>query len=135
MTKAARYLDASALVKLIVDEEHSAALRALVADGSPAVTSVIGVIEVRRAIARAGVAQELTRRVTDGIVVVGLTAAIAERAASLAPATLRTLDALHLSTALELGDDLGTFVAYDDRLAAAARAQGLDVIAPGIEEP
>ena len=55
---------------------------------------------------------------------------IAARAAALNPATLRTLDAIHLATALELRDELTAFVCYDDRLSAAARDLGMPVVAP-----
>jgi predicted nucleic acid-binding protein len=48
-----------------------------------------------------------------------------------AEASTRTLDALHLAAALELGADLEGFVTYDHRLAAACIAEGIDVRAPG----
>jgi uncharacterized protein len=54
----------------------------------------------------------------------------AARAGSLGPAGLRTLDAIHLATALEFGPELTAFVSYDERLSEAARAKGLTVIAP-----
>jgi uncharacterized protein len=53
-----------------------------------------------------------------------------EQAARLDPTVLRSLDALHLATALDLGDDLDGLVTYDDRLAEAARLNGVPVIAP-----
>lgn len=43
---------------------------------------------------------------------------------------LRTLDAIHLATALRLGSDLDAVVTYDNRLAEAARTLGLPVAAP-----
>ena len=48
---------------------------------------------------------------------------------------LSTLDALHLASALLLGDALTAFVAYDHRLADAAQAAGLAVVAPGQPAP
>lgn len=51
-------------------------------------------------------------------------------AGQLDPATLRTLDALHVATALELGDDLAGLVTYDDRLGEAAESHGIAVVAP-----
>jgi predicted nucleic acid-binding protein len=54
-----------------------------------------------------------------------------ERAARLGPDGLRSLDALHLACALELGDELEGIVTYDDRLAEAAKSNGIEVIAPG----
>jgi predicted nucleic acid-binding protein len=59
-----------------------------------------------------------------------ISAAVLETAGALQPAELRSLDALHLATALRLGEDLGRIVTYDDRLLEAARAAGLSVIAP-----
>lgn len=52
------------------------------------------------------------------------------QASKLEPATLRTLDALHLATALSLSDDLGVFIAYDERLIAAAQRHGLTAVRP-----
>ena len=66
----------------------------------------------------------------EALVVVNFDARIAARAAALAPVSVRTLDAKHLATALELGDELTAFVCYDDRLSAAAAALGLPVVTP-----
>jgi predicted nucleic acid-binding protein len=46
------------------------------------------------------------------------------------PSELRSLDAIHLATALSIGTDLGALFSYDDRLGAAAAAEGLRVLAP-----
>lgn len=64
------------------------------------------------------------------IAVVEPTDGIRARAALLDPVTLRSLDALHLATALEIRDELDGLVTYDDRMAAAAEALGLAVLAP-----
>jgi predicted nucleic acid-binding protein len=56
--------------------------------------------------------------------------AIFEQAGRLEPPALRTPDALHLASALDLGDDLDGMVTYDERLAAAAQIHGVPVIAP-----
>jgi len=61
---------------------------------------------------------------------VSLDIATARSASAGPPATLRTLDAIHLATALTLGGDLAAFVTYDDRLADAARTLGLPVVRP-----
>mgnify|MGYP002084621353 FL=1 len=53
-----------------------------------------------------------------------------QRAGELDPAVLRSLDALHLASALGLGDDLEGVVTYDVRMAEAAKALGLTVVAP-----
>jgi predicted nucleic acid-binding protein len=56
--------------------------------------------------------------------------ALLEAAAALWPASLRSLDALHLATALSIREDLGAFLTYDERLARAAEEQGLAVVRP-----
>jgi predicted nucleic acid-binding protein len=71
------------------------------------------------------------QRVVSQVTVIEPTPPIRARAALLDPATLRSRDALHLATALEVGDDLDGFVTYDLRMAAAAKALDLAVLAPG----
>jgi predicted nucleic acid-binding protein len=56
---------------------------------------------------------------------------VVKQAAKLPPPSLRSLDAIHLATALSLGDDLGVLIAYDERLIEAARENGITVISPG----
>ncbi len=65
-----------------------------------------------------------------GVAVLALDDTIAARAARLDPPPLRTLDSIHLATALSV-DRLDGFVTYDDRLSQAANAAGLSVFAPG----
>jgi predicted nucleic acid-binding protein len=64
------------------------------------------------------------------VILLSLPASIFERAAELAPDSLRSLDAVHLAAALELGDDLDGIVTYDDRLSEAARQLGITAIGP-----
>jgi uncharacterized protein len=95
------------------------------------VASAIVEVEVVRAVRRA--APELTARaqsVVSQIAVVEPTPGIRERAALLEPATLRSLDALHLATALEIGDELDGLITYDSRMSAGAGRLGLRVLAP-----
>lgn len=61
---------------------------------------------------------------------VQLTPSLLERAALLEPPELRSLDAIHLATALSLGDELDGLVTYDERLARAARERGIPTLAP-----
>lgn len=56
--------------------------------------------------------------------------AVLDSAEILGPPRLRSLDAIQLASAVSLGDDLGVFVAYDERLLAAAEDAGLSVLAP-----
>jgi len=55
---------------------------------------------------------------------------ILEAAGVLEPGALRTLDAIHVATALAIGDDLAEIVTYDERMVEAARSLGLPTIAP-----
>jgi len=84
-----------------------------------------------RAVRRAAPAlTALAKNVVTQIAVLEPTEAIRERAALLEPATLRSLDAIHLATALEIGDDLDGIVTYDGGMSAAAETMGLRALAP-----
>jgi uncharacterized protein len=126
------YLDASALVKLIAVEPESAALSTFLDDWESRITSRISAVEVARATRRAAIPELVDRAsgVLHGIAFVELNSEIARVAGALDPLILRSLDAIHLASALSLGADTGPFVAYDARLQAAANTAGLDVQAP-----
>jgi hypothetical protein len=124
------YLDTSAFLKLVVAETESAALRDWYVAHAPAWSSQLLLTEARRAGRRLGVPADLIEAALDTVALVAPGAATFRRAGDLLPATLRSLDAVHLATALELGADLAGMVAYDDRLAAAAAAHEVTVVAP-----
>jgi predicted nucleic acid-binding protein len=128
------YLDTSALVKLVVREKHSQALYEWVAgSGALAVSSDLARTELARAVRRAEPDLAVRARdVLSGLILIKLTTAHFEAAGRLDPTELRSLDALHLAVALDLGDDLEAVVAYDRRLIAAAEANGVRVLAPGL---
>ncbi len=125
------YLDASAIVKLVVLEPESGALQEYVDSAGRFATSRIGEIEVRRAAKRRG-AYDAARleQVVRGLEFLELDLHVARGAAAIRPPTLRTLHAIHLATALQIAGDLDSFVTYDERLAEAARAVGLTVLVP-----
>jgi predicted nucleic acid-binding protein len=128
----AYYLDTSAAVKLVVAEAGSAALRSWLKDRhDEIVSSDLLRTELLRA-TRRGAPEQMhrARAVLDSVVLLSLPSATFERAVDLDPENLSSLDALHLAAALDLGDDLDGIVTYDDRLAAAARARGIRVVAP-----
>ncbi len=128
----AHYLDTSALVKLVVAEPETAALRTWMnaADRVPVASSLVRT-ELLRAVRRFAPDRVLqARAVLDSITLVQLTTPLFEMAGRLDPTTLRSLDALHLAAALDLGDDLDGLVTYDDRLAEAAGLNGVPVTAP-----
>ena len=125
-------MDTSALVKLIVREPETPALQAwLAAEDREPVSCDLTRTELMRTVRRA--APELApnaRRALDTVTLTQVTTAVFEQAGRLEPATLRSLDAIHLAAALDLGDDLDGLVTYDGLLARAARASGVEVIAP-----
>jgi uncharacterized protein len=122
------YLDASALVKLVLDETESEALKRAVGKWRWASSALLGVevvIAVRR---RDRKRLDRARALLGGVAMLLIDAEICAVAA--ASEGLRALDAIHLATALSLGDHVGAFFTYDDRLATAARAHGLPVTVP-----
>lgn len=126
------YVDTSALLKLVVVEPESAALRGLLeSSATTAVSSDLARTEVIRAVRRGAPEQVVTARaVLDSLVLLTVTTETFEVAGRLDPSILRSLDALHLAAALSLGDELEAMITYDERLAQACRANGVDVLAP-----
>jgi predicted nucleic acid-binding protein len=129
------YLDASAIVKLATAEAETEALREQLAVYDSRITSRLATVEVPRALARRGadsvaVGAGPLRVVLGSLQLVELDGVVAARACELEPATLRSLDAVHLASALAIGDALDALITYDGRLASAARAAGLTVLAP-----
>jgi predicted nucleic acid-binding protein len=127
------YLDTSAFVKLIQGEPETPALRRFLTEHpeSTLVTSALLAVETRRAILRQA-PDQLARAdlLLTRIDQVDITRAVLEAASRLPAPSLRSLDAIHLATALQLGGDLGALVTYDSRLAAAAGQQRLPVVTP-----
>jgi hypothetical protein len=139
------YLDSSAILKLVLEESETSALRAWLGERPLSVTSGVAPVEVRRTVrlfaetALTGAprgqntASDLNARteaVMSGIVVLTIDDAILSRAAALDPPLLRTLDAVHLASALSL-EELEAFVTYDHDLGEAAHQAGLVVTSPG----
>lgn len=125
------YLDSSALVKLAVHEPESPALRRYLRRRQPLISSALARTEVSRALLPLG--PEAVRRGQDVLARVDLARVndrVLSAAGRLLPTDVRSLDAIHLATAQELGNDLTGIVTYDDRMAAAARALGFRVSAP-----
>ena len=127
------YLDTSAFVKLIRGEEETSALQAFLRQrpGAPLVSSALLVVETRRAILRQAPGQ-LARAdlLLTRIDQVDVTRAVLEAASRLPDPALRSLDAIHLATALQLDQDLEALVTYGSRLATAAERQKLPVATP-----
>ena len=127
------YLDTSAFVKLIREERETPALQAFLLDrpAGPLVSSALLVVETRRAVLREA-PDQLARAdlLLTRMDQVDVTRSVLEAASRLPDPVLRSLDAIHLATALQLKGDLEALVTYDGRLAAAAGRQKLTVVTP-----
>ena len=124
------YIDTSAFIKLVRAEPESEALRRELA-GRELVSSSLLSVEARRAARRYGeIADRRARAALGTITMIELDQLVLEAAAELDPVELRSLDALHLATAVSLGGDLDRVYCYDGRLAAAADALNLDIRQP-----
>lgn len=123
------YLDASAIVKLVLFEPESPQMHRWYHESERLVTSRVGVVETRRAALRRDGDPNQLAAVIERLEVFELDPEIDRRASAIGPESLRTLDAIHLATAMAI-PDLGSFVTYDDRLADAARLLGLPVVRP-----
>jgi predicted nucleic acid-binding protein len=120
-------------VKLVVEALESDSLERTLGTFPSQASSVVATVEVPRAVARVddgAATREATRAVLGQLGLIDLDRAVRERAALLEPARLRSLDAVHLASALALGDYLEALITYDDRLADAAGAVGVTVLSP-----
>ena len=126
------YVDTSAAVKLVITEVGSRAmLRWANEHGDGLLSSDLLRTELLRAVRRGGPDQmQRARRVLDSLTLVTVPTSMFERAGELDIEGLRSLDAVHLAVALDLGDDLDGIVTYDERLGDVARSFGVTVIAP-----
>lgn len=126
-------LDTSALVKLLVVEPESTALRSYLAGRSTShrVASALARTELRRAARRLGPdLLPAAEQILSGLALVRLDDALLDAAGTLGPATLRSLDAVHLAAALRMMP-VEAVVTYDARMQEAGRELGLPVAAPG----
>ena len=127
------YLDTSAAAKLVVAERGSKALSSWIAERHDRiVSSDLLRTELLRATRRAAPDEMVRARVVlESLPLMRMATEVFERAATLEPDLLRSLDSLHLAAALELGDDLEGIITYDSRLSEAAKALGIVVVSPG----
>ncbi len=118
-------------MKLAIDEPESVALRRYLQGRRPLVSSALSRTEVLRALLLEGDdGLARGRAVLSRVDLVRINNRILDAAAILLPADVRSLDAIHLATAQELGDDLGRLVAYDERLLDAAAQLGIRTATP-----
>jgi len=131
------YMDTSALVKLIVQEPESRALRRWLADAEDRdhVTSALSRVELMRTALRSGdwiIIDNARRALSEDLDILAITDEVIEKAETIGPDSLRSLDAIHLASAAQLGDALTAVVAYDRRLIEGCRELEYPVKSPGL---
>lgn len=128
----ALYLDASAIVKLVVSEAETDALSRHI-DGAALITSEISEVEVpRAAYLRTGLDESLrhAEAVLARFNLIALDDELRHDAARARPGDLRSLDAIHLASCLRVAKYLEAVVVYDKRLTKSLRARGFRVESP-----
>lgn len=124
------YLDTSAFFKLLTTEEESLAMRSWYTSHESVWSSQLLQTEALRAATRLGIDAEVIEEALETVSLVLPSVTTFFTAGQLPTFSLRSLDALHLATALEIGDDLEGLVTYDERMADAARVASLNVVRP-----
>lgn len=129
------YFDTSAIMRLIMPHDWTESLAAYLAGlaNLPWVTSVIGVVETHRSLAREGASEEefaIGDRYLAEFRKVGVTDNVVRSAIALPSRTLKSLDAVHVASALEAGAFV--LVTYDKAMIKAARTAGLRTASPGL---
>lgn len=120
-------------MKLPLHEVEQGALLAELGKWDGYVSSALLAVEAIRACGRYGESQAHDARAfLEGLALLPIDDTVLDEAARLAPMGLRSLDALHLATALTVRDEIGALVTYDRRLAEAAESSGLNVVRPEI---
>lgn len=129
------YADSSALLKRVIAEPESDAVAAVIhehdARGDLVTASSLAWVEVWRALRRAQVPDldDVAEAAVSGVAQLPLTERVVTQARRIGADSLRSLDALHLASAVSVGAE--AILTYDDRLAACADALGIRVLRPG----
>jgi uncharacterized protein len=127
------YLDTSAFIKLVKHEAESTAMSEYLRKSTEQVlaSSQLLAVEARRSILR-GAPKQLPRvdLMLDRVVQIAISGAVIEAASQLPDPMLRSLDAIHLATALLIREDIDVLLSYDERLVAAATAHGIQTAGP-----
>ena len=128
---AAVYIDTSAIGRLLLGEPDAAAVRQALGDFEQHVASRLMRTELRRLALREGLLED-AEQLLAGVALIPVDDAVLTLAETVTPATVATLDAIHLATALKLAGAgiLNTVMTYDARLASAVELHGLRVAAP-----
>lgn len=126
------YIDTSAAAKFILDEAEGARLDSFLLDNQfTLVSSELIEIELVRAVSRKDPAlKRLAREVLRAMILLPISTSVREAAGEIFPGRIKSLDAIHLSTALEIKSDLAGLLTYDNRMAELARESGIEALAP-----
>ena len=125
------YVDSSAIVKLVIAEPESNALRHYLSRRQPLVSSALARTEVARALLPAGAAAVARgKNVLRSIQLLRINDRVLTDAGAMEPPELRSLDAIHLASVRQLGPSVREIVTYDERMADAATADGWSVSSP-----
>ncbi len=126
------YLDTSALGRVVLGEPDSAAIADSLAGFDAIVSSRLLRIDLHRMGLRAGISHEEIESWLGGLALVPMDEETVQAAEAIAPASVATLDAIHLATAVRLaaGGHVGSIMTFDAQLAQGASEHGLDVVAP-----
>jgi predicted nucleic acid-binding protein len=129
------YFDSSAIIKLgHLEPESHALIDYLGQDQLSLATSIIADVEVRRTLSRLRAVGADPDEHVRGFFLLDLSRDVRDRAVELGSSVLRSIDAIHVASALTIEADID-FVTYDTRQAAAARDAGLRVVQPGRTGP
>lgn len=129
------YVDTSAVAKLFIAEPETSDLRQWLAGLSKPhlVSSALLAVELLRLLRLVNPDTVTSAEVflAADVDIVEITPTVLSDATTVPPPRLLTLDAIHLTTALDLGDSIEILLTYDKLLIEAARAAGLTVAFPG----
>jgi len=126
------YVDTSGLAKLVLHETEGPALKSYLGENElTMVSSELTEVELVRVVARvdAGLVR-LARNLLDSLFLLPITSSVRRAAGELFPGKIKSLNAIHLTTALEIKDDLAGLLTYDNRMADLANEAGLETPRP-----
>ncbi|MEV8228232.1 PIN domain-containing protein [Streptomyces sp. NPDC079167] len=128
-------MDSSALLTLLTGRTNAGELRSFLAarPGLPIATSTVGVVETVRQLDRVGSFPHALADLDSTVTEILLTEEVRDLATRV-PASLRSLDAIHVASALAIGDAIDSLITYDKRMLDAARETGLAAFAPGMAD-
>ena len=126
----AYYIDSSAALKLVVSEPETQALASWIIDRTVLASDLVRTETLRAARRHSPAVLGQARVVLSAFMMMALTSDVCERAAELDPLILRSLDAIHLACALQLGHELDGIITYDQRMTEACERIGVTAIAP-----